>query len=409
MEQHLSTTPFGRRTLSLAMVANQTIAKRWRKGAEADAADATVHKWHVFRAICEGKAALGLSDRALAVLNALLTFHPETSLTGQGGLIVFPSNRELGLRAHGMAPSTLGRHLQALVACGLVIRRDSPNGKRYARKGQGGEIGVAFGFDLTPLVARAEEFERYAEAARAERRELALVRERITICRRDIVKMIAAGLEEGVAADWQGIHSLYAGIAGRIPRRGGRKELEPVAAELTLLADEIQNLLENHVETQNPMSNDPQNEQHKQSSKTEPLTELEPRLQNGWGQGLPPDRQTRRTPQRVYPLGMVLEACPDIVHYARHGMTNWRDLLVAAEVVRSALGVSPSAWAEAQAALGEEAAAIVMAAILQRGDAISSAGGYLRALTEKAGAGKFSLGPMLMALMKGRKSEKQRA
>ena len=108
-------------------------------------------------------------------------------------------------------------------------------------------------------------------------------------------------------------------------------------------------------------------------------------------------------------MGMILEACPDIIHYASHGMTTWRDLLAAAEVVRAALGVSPSAWADAQAALGEETAAIVMAAILQRGDAISSAGGYLRALTEKAGAGKFSLGPMLMALIKGRKPERQRA
>jgi replication initiation protein RepC len=409
MEQHLSTTPFGRRGLSLAMVANQTIAKRWRENAETAVSDTPVHKWQIFRAICEGKAALGVSDRALAVLNALLTFHPETALTGQGGLVVFPSNRELGLRAHGMAPSTLGRHLHALVASGLVIRRDSPNGKRYARKGQDGEIGLAFGFDLTPLVARAEELERYAEAARAERRELALVRERITITRRDIVKMIAAGVEENVAADWPGIHSLYAGLASRIPRNGVRSELEPIAAELTDLADEIQNILESHVETRKSISNDPQFEQHKQNSKTNTPTEFEPSLQEGWGGRPQPDRQARTPLQRTYPLGMILQACPDIIDYAKQGITNWRDLLAAAEVVRTALGVSPSAWAEARATLGEEPAAIVIAAILQRGDAISSAGGYLRSLTDKAKAGKFSLGPMLMALMKGNRREKQQA
>src|SRR4051794_27268969 len=116
MEPHLSTTPFGRRTFSLAMMASQVAAK-------ACPPQAIVNKWEVFRAICEGKAAIGVSERALSVLNALLTFHPETTLTGEGDLIVFPSNQQLSLRAHGMAPATLRRHLAVLVQAGLVIRR----------------------------------------------------------------------------------------------------------------------------------------------------------------------------------------------------------------------------------------------------------------------------------------------
>jgi replication initiation protein RepC len=62
-----------------------------------------------------------------------------------------------------MAPTTLRRHLAVLVDCGLVVRRDSPNGKRFARKGQGGEVEQAYGFDLSPLLARAAEFERLAD------------------------------------------------------------------------------------------------------------------------------------------------------------------------------------------------------------------------------------------------------
>ena len=191
MDQHLSTTPFGRRSLTLAHVATQATAK-------ARPPDKAVHKWQVFRAICTAKAKVGVSERALAVLDALLSFHPETTLSGDG-LIVFPSNQQLALRAHGMAPATLRRHLAALVDCGLIIRRDSPNGKRFARKGQGGTIEMAFGFDLSPLVARAEQFEAWAEDVRAEERALRLVRERITLCRRDIAKMIATGVEEGCA------------------------------------------------------------------------------------------------------------------------------------------------------------------------------------------------------------------
>src|ERR1700733_4748162 len=249
MQPHSSTTPFGRRSLTLAHVATQANAK-------ARSSEKAVHKWQVFRAICTAKARIGVSERALAVLDALLSFHPETTLSGEG-LVVFPSNQQLALRAHGMAPATLRRHLAALVDCGLVIRRDSPNGKRFARKGQGGVIEMAFGFDLGPLVSRAEE-------VRVEERVLRLVRERVTLCRRDIAKMIATGVEEGVpvrlrgqgASQWSDIQALYRGVLDRIPRSANRLELEPIAEQLTTLADEILSLLETHVKSSNSSGNE---------------------------------------------------------------------------------------------------------------------------------------------------------
>ena len=71
------------------------------------------------------------------------------------------------------------------------------------------------------------------------------------------------------------------------------------------------------------------------------------------------------------------------------------------------LGISPSAWEAAQSVMGELPAAIVVAAILQRGAAITSAGGYLRELTRKAEVGEFTLGPMLMALIGQAKTRKE--
>lgn len=106
---------------------------------------------------------------------------------------------------------------------------------------------------------------------------------------------------------------------------------------------------------------------------------------------------------------MVLEACPDIMEYARHGISSWRDFVATAGLVRSALGISPSAWEDARAVLGDEDAAVVVAAILQRGEAIKSPGGYLRSLTEKAKAGQFSLGPVLMALIRTKLRDRMRA
>ena len=409
MQPHISTTPFGRRSLTLAHVANQALAK-------SRPPEKAVHKWQVFRAICAARARLGVSERALSVLNALLSFHPETVLTGEG-LIVFPSNQQLSLRAHGMAPATLRRHLAVLVDGGLIVRRDSPNGKRYARKGRAGELELAFGFDLSPLVVRAEEFESLAEEVRAEERALKLVKERITLCRRDIAKMIATGVEEGVSVrragqgpvDWTEVHALYRGILNRIPRTATRQDLEPIAEELSMLADEVLSLLESHIKTPIPSANESQNERHIQNSNSDSLTDFERGFPKKPGAKIGDLSERSTIPEGAFPLGMILDACPDVIDYSRGGISSWRDFLATVSVIRPMLGISPSAWEEAETALGPLQAAVVVAAILQRGSAIVSAGGYLRDLTRKAEAGEFSLGPMLMALIGSRKREKKRA
>jgi replication initiation protein RepC len=277
MEPRIPTTPFGRRTLTLAHVAAQMVAS-------ARPPDKVVHKWQIFRAICTARPRLGVSERALAVLNALLSFHPETTLTGDDELIVFPSNEQLCLRTHGMPASTLRRQIAALVDAGLIVRRDSPNGKRYARKGRGGEIKLAFGFDLAPLVARAEEFERLAQEIEAEARAVRLAKERITLCRRDIAKMIATGIEESVPteragqgpASWQEIHVVFRGLVEGISRTAGLEELEAAADALSSLADDILNLLEVQVKTTNMSANESRSERHIQNSNPNPLIELEP-------------------------------------------------------------------------------------------------------------------------------------
>jgi replication initiation protein RepC len=423
MERNFSTTPFGRRPLSLAMVASQAATENF--AARPGASETVVHKWRMFRALTEAKEPLGVTDRALSVLHALLSFHQETALTlpasaskaGESdssgpGIVVFPSNKELSIRAHGMAPATLRRHLACLVDAGLIIRRDSPNGKRFARRGQGGTIEDAFGFDLTPLVARAEEIETLAEEVRAENRAIALLREKITLTRRDIAKMIAAGIEEGVSGDWEGFHLRYAALSGRYARNLSRPDLAALADELAALAVEIRKLLEAHVKTQNMSANESHSERHIQNQIKDSF-DLEPSLQKGRAEMLPSNDQGPPPPSananpkpsapKTYPLGMVLEACPDILDYAtKGGIDNWRDLATTAATVRSALGVSPDAWAQALEAMGEHDASIVIAAILQRGEEIKSGGGYLRVLTAKARAGEFSLGPVLMALLRGK-------
>lgn len=389
MNPQLSLSPFGQRPLSLAMMARQAEV-------EAFEGEGLVHKWAVYRSICEAKAAIGASDRALAVLHALLSFHPDTTLSA-GEVVVFPSNRELSLRAHGMAPATLRRHLAQLVDCGLIVRRDSPNGKRYARKGSGGDIDRAFGFDLSPLVVRAREFTDLADKARAERQAMILLREEVSIYRRDISKMIAMGIEEGVDAPWEEFHSRFIATLGRISPAISGLEAETKANALRALREEVRKALEYITNPENMSAKESQNERLYLNSNTETQNESEPAFEEG---RVDPHPLPSQPAPAVYPLMMVLKACPDIADYTRSGIGSWSDLMDAAQLVRPMLGISPSAFDAASKALGPQNTAVTIAAILQKGSAIRSPGGYLRVLTRKAETGNFSLGPILMALLK---------
>ena len=396
MQTHISTTPFGRRPMTLGQMASQVTAKSIPEGT-------TVEKWKVFRSIREARDLLGATDRSLAILNALLSFHRESELSGNGTLVVWPSNEQLMARANGMPPTTLRRHLAVLVNCGLIIRRDSPNGKRFARKGRGGEIEQAYGFDLSPIVARAEEFEQLAEAVQAEKKAFKVSKERLTLLRRDVVKMIDAGIEEGVPGNWGRIGQIYQEIIARLPRTAPRQVVESLCDELQELWSEVHDMLELFTKTQNKDANESQSGCHIQNSKPDSIFESE----NGSGKKKEADGSAdendnlRSLPKRELPLGIVLDACPDLMDLAQGGrIRHWSDFLAAVEVARPMLGVSPSAWREACDAMGEVQAAITLAAILQRSDQINSAGGYLRSLTDKAREGHFSTWPMVMALLR---------
>ncbi|UVK35529.1 replication initiation protein RepC (plasmid) [Mesorhizobium sp. AR10] len=391
MKSGYATTPFGRRPMTLALVQANTASREIPKGS-------LVEKWQVYRWLCEGKSALGVGDRALAVLSGLLTFYPDDQISEENGLMVFPSNAQLSLRAHGMADSTLRRNLAELVNCGLIIRRDSPNGKRFARKGQGGAVVEAFGFSLAPLLTRAAEFQLAADQVRADSRALKLMRERVTLHRRDIHKLVEAAIEEAVPGDWGAIWRRFRTIVGGIPRRAGLSDLEGFVAELTALHDEVDRMLESFTKSRNPSGNESQNERQQSDSNTDSTFVFEPASEKSRAAVEPTSVSTEKP--KGYPIGLVLRACPEIADYAVNGIGNWRDLMMTAAQVRGYLGVSPSAYEEACHVMGQEVAAIVIACILQRAQHINSAGGYLRVLTEKARGGQFSVGPMLMAALK---------
>ena len=409
MQSHNPTTPFGRRSLTLAHVATQMAAS-------ARPPDKVVHKWKVFKAVCVARPRIGVSERALAVLNALISFYPDTTLTGEDDLIVFPSNelllpknaRHAGVdlaaaiggaggrrvdrstgqpQRQALRPKGQGRGDQARLwfrprAAGGPRRGVRRNGARDRGRDSSDQTCKGEDHALPPRHRKNDRYRhrgrRSHEQGRAGARKLA------------------------------GVHAVFRGLVEGVSRTASREELESTADALSVFADDVLNLLENQIKTTNTSANESPDERHKQNSNPNSPIELEPSLREGRAARAEPNPRTSAT-ERTYPLGMVLSACPDIVDYAKGGIANWRDFLATAAVVRPMLGISPSAWEEARTVMGEAEAAVVVACLLQRSSTIQSAGGYLRELTRKAGEGEFSLGPILMAQINAKNRERRSA
>ena len=373
---------------------------------EASVPGRPVNKWELLRELSKAQAAFGVSERDLTVLQGLLSFFPDDALGGNAEMVVFPSNKAICERLNGMPCSTMRRHLARLVEAGLLQRRDSPNGKRYVRKH--GEERVAFGFDLSPLYRQSEEIARAAEAVREAEERVRRLREVVSLMRRDLAALAEFGdeMQPGLGL-WDQLRDTAALTARALRRKLSIEDLAAYRADLEALLDQARNIIDGP-ETEEMNTNDARSERHHHNSKKESI-DLEPALEKSRAASGVPDvdrdepvadvdeQDTRHLPK--IPLHLVIAACPSLKTFYQGEIRHWHQLFDAACHVRPAMGISASAWEEAQRFMGPEQASIVVSAMLERFEDIRSPGGYLRALTAKAAAGEFSCGPMVMALI----------
>ncbi|MCA3450859.1 MAG: replication initiation protein RepC [Rhodobacter sp.] len=376
---------------------------------EASVPGKPVNKWELLRELSKAQAAFGVSERDLTVLQGLLSFFPDDALGGNTEMVVFPSNKAICERLNGMPCSTMRRHIARLVDAGLLMRRDSPNGKRYVRKH--GEERVAFGFDLSPLYCRAEEIARAAEAVREAEDRVRRLREFVSLMRRDLAALAEFGeeIQPGLGL-WDQLRDKAVLTARALRRKLTLEELLAYRADLEALLDHARNVIDGP-ETEEMNTIGANTERHYHNSNEESI-DIEPALKKGGAAAGAPDVETdapvaeveeadtRRVPK--IPLHLVIAGCPSLKTFYQGDIRHWHQLFDAACHIRPTMGISASAWEEAQRFMGPEQASIVVVAMLERFADIRSPGGYLRALTSKAAAGEFSCGPMVMALMSRR-------
>lgn len=340
-------------------------------------------KWALFDDLRLARAALGVTDRDLTVLWAMLSFLPGPDLCDASGLVVFPSNAALSDRTHGMAESTLRRHIAALVAAGLVARHDSPNGKRYARRGRDGAVTVAFGFDLSPLLVREATIRQAAQAAREAAEAAAAAREVAVLALRDLRAML----------DWIGgddapaLRARIEGLALRVRRRMAPDAARALAEEAKGAVAEAKSSL-----CSGGMGGNADGDGRQHTESKDGFIDSDSAATS--------DDDDRSDDAATVPLHLVVRACPDIALYATAPIRRWRELCGAADRVRPMMGVSRDAWDEARGVMGDPQAAMVLAAILQKSTRVRSPGGYLRQLTRAAARGRFRPGGMILSLLR---------
>lgn len=409
---YMPLTPFGR-TVDAVLLKHQQAA------AEHSPMQSDVSKWDALRELAAARKAYGLSDRDLSVLQALISFLPGKSIAPQPGVtVVHPSNRAICERLNGMPCSTMRRHMAKLVSAGMLIRRDSPNGKRYVRRYQGER--VAYGFDLSPLAFRFAEFSGMAEAERAQETRIKQLRETVSLMRRDLLNLALCGAADHPELTlWDQFHDLAQLTARDLRRKLGADDLEALRTRLAAALTDTKRLLE-PVCAEDMGTSDAQIEHHYQNSKKDSFEseqtanaahapETESKDETGYAEKPAADRPVTRdippqTPEAPAPSGpslplrLILAACGEIRGYADGTIRHWSDLMRAADTVRPMMGISAAVWEEAKTAMGAAEAATVVAAMLERFADIRSPSGYLRHLSAKAASGGFTSTPMVMAL-----------
>ncbi len=103
-------------------------------------------------------------------------------------------------------------------------------------------------------MARAAEFEALAEQARATDRHRALMKERISLLRRDVSKLVGLGLDEGLPGDWEDYRLRAMALMTPLRRVRCDRAMAALEADLASLRAEALKALESRADVRETMS-----------------------------------------------------------------------------------------------------------------------------------------------------------
>ena len=338
----------------------------------------------------------------------------------------------------GLKPRAVSNLEDDLARAGFIYWTDCASRRRNGwRDPETGRISCAYGVNLAPFAARADDIEATFRAVQQERKDCeALVYEIAAIRTHTLIRLKAAlrsgtvrdasipqlldratslptgrtmacwrlaPLEE-LAAEARAIEARAKAVthpdrAGETPPPSGENSSEICSLGCTPESGSI--TITNQYEDINLAAAD---------RTAEPTPNHQTAAARPWPERGDCSREAagEAPPAKFPPAWLILESLP--ASFARHlpdrTMPNAEDFRIAANFARSRLGVSPSAWREACEVMGPDAASFAVAVVASRADAgkVWSAGGYLRGMVAAARRGELDLGRSLWGLV-GRADE----
>jgi replication initiation protein RepC len=337
--------------------------------------------------------------------------------------------QEMGLGVSQV--KNLNRHL---VELGLVVMSDSPNGKRYGRRGPQGRIIEAYGFDLSPIACRFAEFQAIAQAGRDERVRMAALRRRATIARNGIRQLVETADEQRMAGDeWETCRRAAPMASRGVADRNNSDEMEMAVATLERVQCEMRICLETafatradpqastvtssvdfdpkrpqnwpHITTTNQLLNPKDTviapEEGNPAAATngrprQPIGAQATRVMDRGIDNSKPVGGVARTDSgsllKITPVELA-KLAPRLKPYLRDTSPRWPEIVEAADWLRDELGISKSIWGDACLAMGREQAAIAVAIVSAKplNHFRGSPGAYFHGMVSKAKSGELHL------------------
>ena len=368
--------------------------------------------------------ALGLSDNAMLLIDQLMAFSKECDWEEGRRPIVWPSNDFLQ-DALGKSLRSIQYARRELEDAGVVVMRDSPQGRRYGYRGPDGHIKVAYGFDLSPLALRQDEWQGVAEDIKQVRRERQALKRRRTIALKATRQIIATALEIGLdVTEWTTLGEQNERLIAGTHRQRDLSLLRPLVDRLEHLKADAEAYFLEQVAVLESLDNEQEHAsqgaddctlnttttdlksnkldtvdthkevKQKRSSETEPASRPSPA----------PDAivdsvedtlvKYQIKPQMVIGLS---EWMNQVVPKDRPA--TWDDVVHAGTRLRKLTGISDDAWRDAVETIGVAAASTAVAIVMAKRSEIKKPGGYFRGMVEKAKLGQLNLGPTVYGLL----------
>jgi replication initiation protein RepC len=332
----------------------------------------------------------------------------------------------------GLSPAAVKNLNRALFEAGIFVIRDNEQGKRYGRRGPDGRIVEAYGFDLSPLAQRQEEFIRVAAAAKIERERMKELRRRKTLAARAIrqaIEELAGQGHDGDALRLLGREAAELAAAAR--QAEGSEDLGVIVKALERRKAEAEQQLRALIK---PVESDPEGladkpRQYTTTTLTENLTDtVIARQTSSPADGavpkalasapIAPSQGSMSEPTlptlRVTPAQLV-ELAPRLERYVERSLTalTWPDIVTGSEWLAGELGVSRTLWGHACRVMGRNLAAVALAFVTTRpeGHFTSGPAGYYAGMVKKAEKGELHLDRTLWKLREAKwgKADRRRA